>query len=396
MNEWWSWSFPAAWFTVCIVIRKYFTLGGCAGTEIKSVIVTRNISLWEDVVVLEWELLSLASSWFGVKLAQTCLHHCESRFHWNWYLSLFQRIFLFGRMYWSWNCNIFIYCTTIIVIREYFLWECVSVSKWAMLFVVVLSLLWVWNWPNGTVGRVSLVWWLSLGFTTDKIASKVLILVHICPGLWQLYWYQQVCVSCFDGPFRRVWSCPCCSYGLNTGHWVPCKPCLLPGLDGTFQWNQCLWNISHKQYHQCVWLQALVQFQNDISLWEGVARNGPERKYFACYYNNNNINVYYPFVHFLGGLSLHLNHLYTVAHGHLLLAIWDTSHWTSFVKFGLKTAWGISYDILWLILKYVNFWLLQGCSNTFGKILGLQKINFFSMKERHGFNKAWGFRWAGP
>ena len=29
---------------------------------------------------------------------------------------------------------------------------------------------------------------------------------------------------------------------------------------------------------------------------------------------------------------------YTVAHGNLLLAIWDTFHWTSFVKFGLKTA----------------------------------------------------------
>ena len=51
---------------------------------------------------------------------------------------------------------------------------------------------------------------------------------------------------------------------------------------------------------------------------------------------------------------------YTVMSGNLLSAIWDTSHWTSFVKFGLKTAWDISYDILWPILKYVNFWRLQG------------------------------------
>ena len=29
---------------------------------------------------------------------------------------------------------------------------------------------------------------------------------------------------------------------------------------------------------------------------------------------------------------------YTIASGNLLSAIWDTSHWTSFVKFGLKTA----------------------------------------------------------
>ena len=29
----------------------------------------------------------------------------------------------------------------------------------------------------------------------------------------------------------------------------------------------------------------MVQEVN-ISFWEGVARNGPERKYFACYYKN--------------------------------------------------------------------------------------------------------------
>ena len=29
---------------------------------------------------------------------------------------------------------------------------------------------------------------------------------------------------------------------------------------------------------------------------------------------------------------------YTITHGNLLSAIWDTSHWTSLVKFGLKTA----------------------------------------------------------
>ena len=37
---------------------------------------------------------------------------------------------------------------------------------------------------------------------------------------------------------------------------------------------------------------------------------------------------------------------YTIMHVNLSSAIWDTSHWTSFVKFGLKTAWDISYDIL--------------------------------------------------
>ena len=39
---------------------------------------------------------------------------------------------------------------------------------------------------------------------------------------------------------------------------------------------------------------------------------------------------------FLGGLSLHLNHLYSIAHDNLRLAIGDTSFWTFLVKFGHK------------------------------------------------------------
>ena len=30
----------------------------------------------------------------------------------------------------------------------------------------------------------------------------------------------------------------------------------------------------------------------------------------------------------------------SIRHGYLLLAIWDTSHWNFFVKFGLKAALG--------------------------------------------------------
>ena len=80
---------------------------------------------------------------------------------------------------------------------------------------------------------------------------------------------------------------------------------------------------------------------------------------------------------------------YSVANENLFLAIWDTSHWIFFVKFGLKTAWDISYDIFWQLLTYVNFWKLQGHSSIFGKIGCLHKINFFSMKEWQGSDKAW-------
>ena len=39
---------------------------------------------------------------------------------------------------------------------------------------------------------------------------------------------------------------------------------------------------------------------------------------------------------FLGGLSLHLNHLIASHVAKLQLAIWDTSFWTFLVKFGHK------------------------------------------------------------
>ena len=48
------------------------------------------------------------------------------------------------------------------------------------------------------------------------------------------------------------------------------------------------------------------------------------------------ILVIFEICQFLGGLSLHLNHLYSIAHDNLRLAIWDTSFWTFWLKFGYK------------------------------------------------------------
>ena len=81
---------------------------------------------------------------------------------------------------------------------------------------------------------------------------------------------------------------------------------------------------------------------------------------------------------------------YSGAHERSLFAIWDTSHWNFFVKFGLRTAWDISYDILLSLLKFVNFWQLQGRLSILAKIGCLQKIKVFLMKERRGFNATWG------
>ena len=82
---------------------------------------------------------------------------------------------------------------------------------------------------------------------------------------------------------------------------------------------------------------------------------------------------------------------YRIANGNFFSAIWDTSHWNFLVKFGLKTAWDMSYDILLSLLKFVNFWQLQGRLSILAKIGCLQKIKVFSMKERRGFDATWGF-----
>ena len=67
---------------------------------------------------------------------------------------------------------------------------------------------------------------------------------------------------------------------------------------------------------------------------------------------------------------------YRIAIGNFFLAIWDTSHWNFLVKFGLKTAWDMSYDILLSLLKFVNFWWLQGHLSILAKIGCLQKFSF--------------------
>ena len=87
---------------------------------------------------------------------------------------------------------------------------------------------------------------------------------------------------------------------------------------------------------------------------------------------------------------------YTITHGNLLSAIWDTSHWTSFIKFGPKTAWDISYDILWPILKYVNFWWLQGRSSNLPKKDAFRKSIFSQWRSNKALIRLGGFRWGGP
>ena len=82
---------------------------------------------------------------------------------------------------------------------------------------------------------------------------------------------------------------------------------------------------------------------------------------------------------------------YTVASGNLLSAISDTSHWTTVVKFGLKTAWDISYDILLPILKYVNFWRLQDHLSNLSKKDAFRKSIFSRWRSDKALMRLGGF-----
>ena len=98
---------------------------------------------------------------------------------------------------------------------------------------------------------------------------------------------------------------------------------------------------------------------------------------------------------FLGGLSLHLNHLIqsrmeipyrlfgTLPIG-LLLSNLDSRE--------LET----SHDILWPILKYVNFWRLQGRSSNLSQKDAFRKLIFSRWRSDKASMRLGGFRWAGP
>ena len=63
---------------------------------------------------------------------------------------------------------------------------------------------------------------------------------------------------------------------------------------------------------------------------------------------------------FLGGLSLHLNHLYSIAHDNLRLAIWDTSFWTFLVKFGHKRTLRCILGPILVIFEICQFLTIPG------------------------------------
>ena len=67
--------------------------------------------------------------------------------------------------------------------------------------------------------------------------------------------------------------------------------------------------------------------------------------------------------------------------GHWVLLIGNLGHFplNFFVKFGLKTAWGISYDILLSLFEICQLWQLQGCLSILAKIGATYLTSFWQL-----------------
>ena len=124
-------------------------------------------------------------------------------------------------------------------------------------------------------------------------------------------------------------------------------------------------------------------------LGDRVRKNGPLFKSLGP------ILVISEICHFLGGLSLHLNHLiasrvanYDWPFGTLIFGLL-AQIWTQ------GTLRHILGPIL-VILKYVNFWRFQGHLSTFQKMGGLRKSHFTQKRMAHTWIFRFGFRRRGP
>ena len=99
---------------------------------------------------------------------------------------------------------------------------------------------------------------------------------------------------------------------------------------------------------------------------------------------------------FLGGLSLHLNHLIASRMANYDWPFGTLPFGLFLVKFGHKGPWDISYDLFWSFLKYVNFWRFQGRLSTFQKMGGLRKSKFSRWRGDRCPPYRFSFRRRGP
>ena len=189
-----------------------------------------------------WKSLSCWHCWLPrFHFGRVCWtpHRCPylSLSHLSWNFK-FQRVFHFGRMWWSWNgyCNC--YCEWFKRIFHFgrVYWSCnEQCCHVRCCHFVELEF-------GHMVGRRGMSYWIIISFSSLNFPKVLNTYARGC--LWQLYWYQQVWIQWVDGPFGRWCFFATCSWHVSdTGHRVALKPGLFPWLEGAPQWNQCLCNV---------------------------------------------------------------------------------------------------------------------------------------------------------
>ena len=121
LRWWWSWSFPAAWFAAGIIFCCYFTLGGCVGFAIRTVIVNVIVTgkyftlggccgLGSTTAVTGLSMLRLGSCvlWMFLRYVSITVRHVLTGADTS---PCFREYFSLGGCAGLVSCNIFGYCT---------------------------------------------------------------------------------------------------------------------------------------------------------------------------------------------------------------------------------------------------------------------------------------------
>ena len=117
-------------------------------------------------------------------------------------------------------------------------------------------------------------------------------------------------------------------------------------------WNALCLNPVTNQYFDGIYSADTlkeIKEKPDLIICDTDPSNKPGECWVLFFFSDNSVDFfdslgrdikYYGsiFLDFIRWFKFTLKPPYTITHGNLLMVIWDTSHWTSFVKFGLKTA----------------------------------------------------------
>ena len=101
------------------------------------------------------------------------------------------------------------------------------------------------------------------------------------------------------------------------------------------------------QYFFCILMRQYIFITDCILITLNVIKNSFILNYRMIFYHD--------YMYFFRWFKFTLKPPIAVARDNLRLAIWDTSFWNFFVKFGHRTPQDICQDLLWPFLTFVHF-----------------------------------------